>query len=139
VETAKLNLEYCEIRAPISGRAGQRMVDAGNVVGSGGPDGGTKLLTIQNLDPIYADFTVTENQLGTVRKFMAQGLLPQGDPQGKLKCYVDVPGDAQDVIDALGGGVAAAARATTQPAVPKMMAGATTQPAKGAGPREGVL
>ena len=141
VETAKLNLEYCEIRAPINGRAGQRLVDPGNVVSSGGPDGGTKMLTIQNLDPIYADFTVTENQLGTVRKFMAQGLLPAGDPQGKLKCYVDVPGDSQDVIDALGGGVVAAARATSQPAVPNMMAGngSTTQPSKSAGPREGVL
>jgi multidrug efflux system membrane fusion protein len=118
------------------------MVDPGNVVSAGGADGGgTKMLTIQALDPIYADFTITENERGTVRKFMAQGVLPVGDPQGKLKVFVDIPGDAQEIVSALGG--MATAAATTRPAeVPtaKTQAAsgaATTRPA--AGPREGVL
>ncbi len=56
VESARLNLEYCTIRSPINGRAGQRQVDVGNVVS---PNNGS-LLVIQRLDPIYADFTITE-------------------------------------------------------------------------------
>src|SRR5687767_3611616 len=52
LQRAKLNLDYCKIESPIDGRAGQRLVDMGNVVTTGG-DGGTKLLTIQRLDPIY--------------------------------------------------------------------------------------
>lgn len=68
VDTARLNLEYCTIRAPIAGRAGQRLVDLGNVVTANS----TSLLVIQRLDPIYADFTVTENDLTSVQRNMAQ-------------------------------------------------------------------
>ena len=75
VESAKLNLEYCQIRSPLDGRAGNRLVDAGNVVSSSGPNGGTNMLVIQKIDPIYADFTITENDLPSVRKYMAKGTL----------------------------------------------------------------
>lgn len=71
VENAKLNLEYCYIRSPIDGRAGARLVDVGNVVQANT----TGLLSIQRLDPIYADFTVTEQDLSTVRPQMARGTL----------------------------------------------------------------
>jgi membrane fusion protein, multidrug efflux system len=71
VETAKLNLDYCSIRSPIDGRAGARLVDAGNIVQANT----TALLSIQRLDPIYADFTVTENDLSRVRTNMARGTL----------------------------------------------------------------
>ena len=67
VESARLNLEYCAIRSPINGRAGQRSVDAGNVVS---PNSGS-LLVIQRLDPIYADFSIPENQLTDVQRNMA--------------------------------------------------------------------
>lgn len=63
VENGRLNLEYCTIRSPINGRAGQRAVDIGNVVAA---NSGT-LLVIQRLDPVYADFTITENELTAVR------------------------------------------------------------------------
>jgi len=66
VENARLNLEYCTIRSPINGRAGQRNVDAGNVVSANTGS----LLVIQRLDPIYADFTVTENELSAVQRNM---------------------------------------------------------------------
>jgi multidrug efflux system membrane fusion protein len=72
VETARLNLDYCAIRSPIDGRAGHRLVDLGNVVK---PADNTPLLTIQRLDPIYADFTVTENDLTAVQQNMARGVL----------------------------------------------------------------
>lgn len=71
VEAARINLEYCTIRAPINGRAGQRLIDLGNVVTANHGS----LLSIQRFDPIYADFTVTENDLTTVRRHMGRGTL----------------------------------------------------------------
>jgi multidrug efflux system membrane fusion protein len=71
LETARLNLEYCSIHSPIDGRAGQRLVDLGNVVTANAGS----LLTIQRLDPIYADFTVTENDLTDVQRNMKNGTL----------------------------------------------------------------
>ncbi len=71
--TAKLNLEYCTITSPIDGRAGQRLVDQGNIVQTGGD--GTKLLTIQRVTPIYADFVMPEQNLTRVRQQMAKGAL----------------------------------------------------------------
>lgn len=71
VETARLNLEYCTIRSPLNGRAGQRQVDVGNVVS---PNNGS-LLVIQRLDPIYADFTITEKDLSNVQRNMASRTL----------------------------------------------------------------
>ncbi len=71
VESARLNLEYATIRSPIDGRAGQRGVDAGNVVTANNGS----LLVIQRLDPIYADFTVTETELSEVQRNMANRTL----------------------------------------------------------------
>jgi len=71
VENARLNLEYCTIRSPINGRAGQRTVDVGNVVSANSGS----LLVIQRLDPIYADFTVTESELSGVQRNMAKQAL----------------------------------------------------------------
>jgi multidrug efflux system membrane fusion protein len=68
VENARLNLDYCTIRSPINGRAGQRTVDIGNVVTANTGS----LLIIQRLDPVYADFTVTENELTAVQRNMAK-------------------------------------------------------------------
>jgi multidrug efflux system membrane fusion protein len=68
VDLAKLNLEYCRIRSPIDGRTGQRLVDPGNIVKAN--EG--SLVSIQRLDPIYADFTVTERELQDVRRGMSQ-------------------------------------------------------------------
>jgi multidrug efflux system membrane fusion protein len=71
VESARLNLEYTSIRSPIDGRAGRRLVDVGNVVTANS----TTLLTIERLDPIYADFTVTENDLPAVQRNSRGGQL----------------------------------------------------------------
>ncbi|MBZ5666854.1 MAG: efflux RND transporter periplasmic adaptor subunit [Acidobacteriia bacterium] len=83
LETAKLNLEYCYVHSPINGRAGARLVDVGNVV----QPNSTSLLSIQRLDPIYANFTVTERDLPGVQKQMAQG---------NLKAMVRLPSDLAD-------------------------------------------
>jgi multidrug efflux system membrane fusion protein len=71
VESARLNLEYTAILSPIDGRAGHRLVDNGNVVTANT----TTLLTIERLDPIYADFTVTENDLSQVQRNEAKRTL----------------------------------------------------------------
>jgi multidrug efflux system membrane fusion protein len=71
VETARLNLQYCSIHSPIDGRAGRRLVDIGNVVEANK----TPLLTIQKIDPIYADFTVNQNELTAVQDNMRRGTL----------------------------------------------------------------
>ena len=71
VAAAQVNLDYCNIRSPINGRAGLRLVDVGNVVtGGNGGGGGAVLLTIQGLDPIYTDFTVAETDLALVRRYL---------------------------------------------------------------------
>jgi membrane fusion protein, multidrug efflux system len=83
VETAKLNLEYCYIHSPIDGRAGARLVDVGNVVQANSTG---SLLSIQRLDPIYANFTITERDLPDVQKQMAAG---------GLKALVRLPSDEE--------------------------------------------
>ncbi len=64
VESARLNLEYTLIHSPIDGRAGHRLVDIGNVVTANT----TALLNIERLNPIYADFTATENDFSAVKR-----------------------------------------------------------------------
>ncbi len=71
VEAARLNLEYTSIRSPIEGRTGHRLADLGNVVKAND----TSLLTIERLDPIYVDFTITQNDLTEVQGSMRQRAL----------------------------------------------------------------
>ena len=76
-EAAQVNRDYCYIKSPINGRVGLRNVDVGNLVGpSTAP-----LVTIQGLDPIYTDFTVAENDLPLVRKYL-------GGPNVKVQTYL---------------------------------------------------
>ena len=76
-ESAQVNLDWCYIKSPINGRVGLRNVDVGNLVGpSTAP-----LVTIQGLDPIYTDFTVAENDLPLVRKYL-------GGPNVKVQTYL---------------------------------------------------
>jgi membrane fusion protein, multidrug efflux system len=98
VQTAKLNLEYAKIYSPLDGRAGALLIHPGNIVKeNNGP-----LLMIEQLDPIYAEFTVTENDLGTVRKAMASmGLDLTQSPGRELKVEVDIPGNSTRVLTAL--------------------------------------
>ncbi len=56
---AELDLEWTEVRAPIAGRVGERMVDAGNLI-SGGNASATLLTTIVQEDPIYFVFEASE-------------------------------------------------------------------------------
>lgn len=81
IDTAKVQLSYCYIHSPIDGRAGQRLVDLGNVVNPGGgiseANGiaSNALLVIERLNPIYADFTISQNNLSIVQEQMRAGSL----------------------------------------------------------------
>jgi multidrug efflux system membrane fusion protein len=78
---AALDLEHATIRSPIDGRAGRRLLDAGNVVTAAtGP-----LVVIERMDPIHADFSVPEDALASVQRAMAGGA---------LRVEVRLPGDA---------------------------------------------
>ena len=63
VESARLDLGYCDIRSPIDGRAGSLLVQRGNVVKAidGGP-----LVVINRVDPVFVSFSLPERQLGSV-------------------------------------------------------------------------
>ena len=70
VDLAKLNLSYTRVTAPIDGRMGRRLVDPGNLVGAGGEK--TPLADINQIDSIYAYFTVNERDLLRVRKLQQE-------------------------------------------------------------------
>ena len=59
LKAAELNLEWTEVKAPLTGRISDRKVDAGNLV-SGGQTGATLLATIVTLDPIHFVFDISE-------------------------------------------------------------------------------
>ncbi len=76
---AKINLGYCTIFAPIDGKTGIYQVDAGNLVTANN----TKLINLQTIDPIYVDFTISENDFDKVRQYFTSG---------ELEVTVSVPG-----------------------------------------------
>jgi multidrug efflux system membrane fusion protein len=81
IDKAKLDLSYCEIRAPISGRAGNLLVHAGNLV----KVSDVALVVINRLTPIWVSFGIPQQHLTAIRANQAKRPLavqvsPQGDP-----------------------------------------------------------
>jgi len=72
IDNAKLNLTYCHITSPISGRVGLRLVDPGNIVHASDTN---PLLVITQLQPIAVLFTLPEDQLPSVAQHMAKSTL----------------------------------------------------------------
>jgi len=70
VASARVNLAYCKIKAPVTGRAGLRLLDLGNIVHTSDANG---LVVITQMDPISAIFTISEDQLQFVLAKMAAG------------------------------------------------------------------
>lgn len=67
VSTAKLNLSYCEIHAPLSGRTGNLLVHAGNLVKAND----VALVVINQVSPIFVNFSVPEQHLNAIRRLNA--------------------------------------------------------------------
>jgi membrane fusion protein, multidrug efflux system len=72
LDNAKLNLEYCTIRAPIEGYAGKIQIQMGNLIKANDVN---SLVTVNQVHPIYVNFAVPEQQLAQVREHMASGSL----------------------------------------------------------------
>jgi membrane fusion protein, multidrug efflux system len=86
VESARLQLSYCQIYAPISGRTGALEVYPGNLVKQNDVP---VLIVINQVNPIYIDFSIPEQYLVSVEKFMNQGRLrveatPYGDTKPEI-------------------------------------------------------
>jgi RND family efflux transporter MFP subunit len=72
LKSAELNLEWTEVRAPISGRISNRKIDIGNVVSSGQNGQATLLTTIVSIDPVHFVFDISEADfLRYARLFLA--------------------------------------------------------------------
>lgn len=114
LETANLNLAYCKITSPIGGRAGALLVDPGNIVRANEQ----ALINLQRLDPIFAEFTITENDLGTVRKFLVEHGMQIDRVERGIRAIVQVPADSVRMRAALAGAAASTrATAATRPAL----------------------
>ncbi|KUG23897.1 membrane fusion protein of rnd family multidrug efflux pump [hydrocarbon metagenome] len=87
VETARINLKYTNITAPISGRIGRSSVTKGALVTAYQP---IALATIQKLDPIYVDVTQSTTDILRLRRQLKEGQLDQkGKNQQKVKLILD--------------------------------------------------
>lgn len=73
--TAKLDLEFTEVRAPIDGRVSRALVTAGNLV-SGAPSGATLLTTIVSVGEVYVYADVDEETLLAFNRLQRDGKLP---------------------------------------------------------------
>jgi multidrug efflux system membrane fusion protein len=92
-ESAKLQLQYCTIYSPVDGRTGALQVYPGNLVKENDVP---VLVVINQIAPLYVDFSVPEQYLGVVKKFMEGGRLqveatPYGDaaPEVGYLSFVD--------------------------------------------------
>ncbi|MCD2178677.1 efflux RND transporter periplasmic adaptor subunit [Rhizobium sp. C1] len=77
LDEAKINLDYTEVRAPISGIIGGALVTEGALVTA---DGTANLALIQQIDPVYVDFTQSAQDLIALRRAVSEGKLESPKP-----------------------------------------------------------
>src|SRR5207237_6440489 len=98
VDTAKINLGYANVTAPIAGRASQQKVTEGALVGQGEA---TLLTTVEQIDPIYVNFSQAVGELDLLKRAVASGLLELNAP-GKAKVELLRPnGDPYNIAGTL--------------------------------------
>ena len=81
LEEARINLSYTEVRAPITGIIGAALVTEGALVSA---EGAQNLATIQQIDPVYADFTQSASELLSLKRAVDEGKLESIGP-GKAR------------------------------------------------------
>jgi multidrug efflux system membrane fusion protein len=79
VDRAALNLAYCSIRAPVAGRTGRLLVHPGNLVAANGPE---PLLTLEQVQPVFAAFSVPEQHVAALRARSGPALEVRVTPVG---------------------------------------------------------
>ncbi len=84
--SARLNLEYADVKAPITGRIGRALITEGALVSANSSE---NLATIQQLDPVYADFTQSATDLIRLRKALEEGDLIDDGNQADVKLLMD--------------------------------------------------
>lgn len=82
LQAARINLDYAQIKAPITGRIGKSSVTAGALVTAGQPE---PLATIRSLDPIYVDLTQSSDDRLRLRQQLGAGSLQKGSTKVKLR------------------------------------------------------
>ncbi|AMM24396.1 efflux RND transporter periplasmic adaptor subunit [Variovorax sp. PAMC 28711] len=85
VATAKINLGYAAVTAPISGRIGRSLVTEGALVGQGDA---TELAVIQQINPLYVNFTQSATDVLKLRRAMQDGQFKQADSAGAASVRV---------------------------------------------------
>jgi len=85
-ESARINLAYTKVTAPISGRIGRSAVTNGALVTAGQP---SPLSTIQHLDPVYVDVTKSSAEMLRLRKALESGQFSAGEGQAKVTLFLD--------------------------------------------------
>ncbi|TWI06057.1 membrane fusion protein (multidrug efflux system) [Luteimonas cucumeris] len=112
VESARINLGYASVRAPIAGRAGKQQVTEGALVGQGTA---TLLTTVDQIDPLFVNFSMGVTELQQIRgmrqgqapaETQVQVLLPDGTVYGRPG-VLDFSGD---IVDPATGAVSLRAR-----------------------------
>ncbi len=98
-ENAGLQLEYCSIRSPLNGRTGSLMIHEGNIVKAN--DVG--LVAINQINPIYVNFSVPEKFLSDIKKRMASERLTvdavvPGDEKHFVRGYLSFVDNAVDSV-----------------------------------------
>lgn len=86
LQTAKINLDYTKVTAPISGRIGTSTYTPGALVTASQE---TALTTIQQLDPIYVDVTQTSAQMLALRKQIDSGALKAVNGKAEVKIQLE--------------------------------------------------
>ena len=102
VRTAELDLEYTQIRAPVSGRAGYYEVSIGNLVSGGAGSGTTLLTTIVSLDPLYFEFDVSEADFLAYKRAVQSGEMKgSGDDEipVQIRLFDEADWTRQGIID----------------------------------------
>lgn len=85
VQTARINLGYADVTAPIAGRIGRALVTEGALVGQGEP---TQLATIQQIDPVYLNVTQSTNEVLRLRQALDSGRLAAAGGPGAARVRV---------------------------------------------------
>lgn len=86
LQTARINLDYTKVSAPIAGRIGRSAVTNGALVTAGQP---TPLATIQQLDPVYVDVTQSSTEMLRLRKSLESGQLSHEKEAAKVSLILD--------------------------------------------------
>jgi len=89
-DLAKLNLNYTEVTAPFDGRIDRRLQDPGNLVGSGG---NTVLAAVNQIDPIYVYFTISD--LDLARLMGEAHWIPGQAPAKTWPVYIGLPNERE--------------------------------------------